>query len=216
MIERKFVKEKVKEYQIQEYIGNTLKNVGHAFTRLFRTPLGEKIVIYTSRPGLVVGKKGENIKKLTLTLKKTFGLENPQLEITEIQNPSVNATIVAERIANNIERYGIQKFKAAVHRAMQEVMQAGGLGVEIIISGKVPSARAKSWRFYQGHLEKCGNLAIEEMSTAQHNAQLKSGTIGITVRITPPEIKRPDELSIIKYIKEVKNEEKGTQSTTTK
>lgn len=210
MIERKFVQEKVKEFKIQEYVNETLSNVGHAQTRLLRTPLGEKIVIYTSRPGLVVGKKGENIKKLTITLKKRFGLENPQLEITEIESPNTNATIVAERIASSMERFGQQKFKAIAHKTMQDVMDSGALGVEIVISGKVPSARARTWRFYTGHIEKCGNIAIEGMSIAYNKAFMKSGAVGIRVAITPPDLKLPDALKI----KEVQDEEKGTEKPT--
>ena len=95
MIERKFIAEKLKEYQIQEFISQTLKNVGHSHTKLMRTPLGEKVVIYASRPGLVVGRKGENIKKLTNTLKKKFNLENPQIEISEVESPNLDAQIVA-------------------------------------------------------------------------------------------------------------------------
>jgi small subunit ribosomal protein S3 len=200
MIERKFVAEKVKEYQMQEYISQTLKNVGHSMTRLQRTPLGEKIVIYASRPGLVVGRKGENIKKLTSTLKKRFNLENPQIEIVEVENPNMDAQIVAERIASTLERFGSQKFKAVSHKTMQDVIRSGARGIEIIISGKVPSARAKSWRFYTGYLKKSGNIALTGVSSAQAYAQLKSGTIGIRVRIMPPDLKLPDHLEVVEGV----------------
>jgi small subunit ribosomal protein S3 len=139
MIERKFVDEKIKEFQIQEFIGTMLNNAGHSHTKLVRTPLGEKIIIFASRPGLVVGRKGENIKKLTITLKKKFKLENPQIEISEVENPNLDAQIVAERIASTLERFGSQKFKGVGHKTMSDVMSAGALGVEIIISGKGPS-----------------------------------------------------------------------------
>ena len=76
MIERKFVAQKIKEFQIEEYITQSLNNVGHSHTKMIKTPLGEKIVIYTSRPGLIVGRKGQNIKLLTKTLKRKFNLEN--------------------------------------------------------------------------------------------------------------------------------------------
>lgn len=204
MIERKFVSEKMKEFQIQEFISTTLKNVGHSHTKLTKTPLGEKIIIFASRPGLVVGRKGENIKKLTQTLKKKFSLENPQLEIAEVENPLLDAQIVAEKIASTMERFGIQKFKAIGHRTMQEVMAAGALGIEIRVSGKVPSQRAKSWRFYSGYLKKCGNVAITEVRKAQSSAQLKSGTVGIKVAIMPPDIKLPDDIEVLKEAAEVK------------
>src|SRR3989344_4898171 len=106
MIERKFVAQKIKEFQIEEYISESLDNVGHSKTRMMKTPLGEKIVIYSSRPGLIVGRKGQNIKQLTRTLKKRFSLENPQIEISEVENPSLDANIVAEKIVDALEKFG--------------------------------------------------------------------------------------------------------------
>jgi small subunit ribosomal protein S3 len=198
MIERKFIAEKFKEFQIQQYIDQTLKNVGHSSTKLVRTPLGEKIIIAASRPGLVVGKKGENIKKLTNTLKRKFNLENPQIEIAEVPEPNLDAQIVAERIASTIERFGIQKFKAIAHKTMTDVMNAGALGIEIRISGKVPSARAKSWRFYNGYLKKCGNVALTQVKRAKTFATLRAGTIGVKVAIMPPDVKLPDDIEVRK------------------
>lgn len=209
MIERKFVAEKMKEFQVQEFIANSLKNVGHSHTKILRTPLGDKVVIYASRPGLVVGRKGENIKKLTNTLKKKFNLENPQIEIAEVENPNLDAQIVAERIASTIERFGINKFKAIGHKTMTDVMNAGALGVEIIISGKVPSQRAKSWRFYNGYLKKCGNIAVEGVKRAQAAAQMNTGSIGVKVAIMPPDVKLPDDIQVGRKetVVEVKHEE---------
>ena len=205
MIERKFVAQKIKEFQIEEYITQTLENVGHSHTKMVKTPLGEKIVIYTSRPGLIVGRKGQNIKQLTKTLKKRFNLENPQIEISEVENPSLDANIVTEKIVDALEKFGSEKFKAIGHKIMTEVMKSGALGIEIVISGKVPSARAKSWRFYSGYLKKCGDIAMSvRKSNAQ--AQLKTGIIGVKVSIMPPDIKLPDDIEIID-VKETKIEE---------
>ncbi len=209
MIERKFVAQKIKEFQIEEYITQSLNNVGHSHTKMIKTPLGEKIVIYTSRPGLIVGRKGQNIKLLTKTLKKRFNLENPQIEISEVENPSLDATIVAEKIVDALEKFGSEKFKAIGHKIMTEVMRSGALGIEIIISGKVPSARAKSWRFYQGYLKKCGDIALSvRKSNAQ--AQLKTGVIGVKVSIMPPDLKLPDDIQLIDFIETKVEEVKET------
>ncbi|MBI2651646.1 30S ribosomal protein S3 [Candidatus Woesearchaeota archaeon] len=206
MIERKFVAQKIKEFQIEEYIANNLKNVGHSHTKMVKTPLGEKIVVYASRPGLVVGRKGQNIKELTKTLKKGFGLENPQIEISEVQNANLDANIVAERITDSLERYGAQKFKAIGHKMMESIMASGALGVEIIISGKIPSSRAKSWRFYSGYLKKCGDISIMAVDKAYAQAKLKSGVIGVKVSIMPAGTKLPDKVEFIEE-KEEKVEE---------
>ena len=208
MIERKFIAEQLKEFQIQEFISTSLRNVGHSHTKVQRTPLGEKIIVYASRPGLVVGRKGENIKKLTITLKKKFGLENPQIEISEVESIFLDAQIVAEMIASTLERFGPQRFKGVGHKMMGDIMNAGALGVEILISGKIPGARAKTWRFYQGYLKKCGDI-VHEISSAYTSAQLKSGSIGINVKIMPPDIELPDKITYIeKTVEEVEEESK--------
>jgi len=206
MIERKFVAEKLKEFQIQEYIGANLKGAGQSQTKLQKTPLGEKIVIFAAKPGIIVGRSGENIKNLTKALKKKFGLENPQIEISEIQNPNLDSNIVAENIAMALEKFGSSKFKAVGHKTMETVMKSGALGVEIRISGKIPSSRAKSWRFYQGYLKKCGDKALTEIKTAYAAANLKSGTVGIRVKIMTPDFPT-DNINVIKEVAEEKSKD---------
>ncbi|MFA4917371.1 MAG: 30S ribosomal protein S3 [Syntrophales bacterium] len=192
---KKIVEQKIKEFQIQEFIRENLKQVGLSSSKLQMTPLGEKIVVNAARPGLIVGKRGQSIKKLTGQLKKKFNLENPQIEINEITEPNLDAGIIAERIAMSLERFGSARFKAIGHKVLEDVMNAGALGIEVIVSGKVPSARAKKWRFYQGYLKKSGEIAISGVRTAYSAAQLKSGIIGIQVRIMP-QIDLPDRITV--------------------
>jgi len=197
MIERKFVEEKLKEYQIQEYIGETLGDVGHSHSKVQKTALGERIVVHSSRPGLVVGRKGENIKRLTRELKAQFNLENPQIEISEVTNMFEDAKLVADRIKSTLERFGSKRFKGIGHQMLNNVMGAGALGVEILISGKVPSARARTWRFYQGYLKKCGDVAVSQVDIAYASAHTKMGTIGIKVSIMPSDITLPDSVTML-------------------
>lgn len=212
MIERDFVKQKMKEFMIHEFITKNLSNVGHSHTKMIRTPLGEKIVVYASRPGLVVGRGGKNIKKITSQLKEKFNLENPQMEISEVEDINLDAQIIAERIASSLERFGSTRFKGIGHKVMSDVMNAGALGIEIIISGKIPSARARNWRFYSGYLKKCGDIAISGVKSAYARAELKSGTVGIKVKIMPPDIQLADKIGLNKeketIIEETKEEEK--------
>jgi len=197
MIEREFVAHKTKEYYIKKYVEEQLKNVGISQIRLKKIPLGEKIIIDTSRPSLVVGSKGANIRNLTKDLKKKFNLENPQIEINEIKNIYLDAAIVAEQIASSLERFGSARFKGVGHKTMENVMNAGAMGIEIILSGKIPGARAKSWRFYQGYLKKCGDIAVSGVKTVHKSALLKSGIIGIKVSIMPPNLILPDKIEIL-------------------
>jgi len=107
-----------------------------------------------------------------------------------------------------LERFGIQKFKAIGHKTMQDVMNAGALGIEIVISGKVPSSRATSWRFYKGYLKKSGDLALTAIRNAQATAYLKTGCVGVKVSIMPADIQSPDKIQILKDVKETKQEVK--------
>ncbi len=197
MIERQFVAQKTKEYYIKRYIENKLNRAGISGIKLQKIPLGEKIILTTSRPSLVIGSKGANIKELTQTLKKDFKLENPQIEINEVKDVFLDANVVAERIASSLERFGSARFKGVGHKTMSNVIAAGALGIELIISGKIPGARARSWRFYQGYLKKCGDVAVSGVRSAQTTALLKTGIIGIKVSIMPPDLILPDYVEIL-------------------
>src|SRR3989344_51812 len=194
MMEREFISQRIKEWQIQDFVERSLTNVGHSHTIMKKTPLGEKIVVFASRPGLVVGRRGANIKELTLQLKKQFNLENPQIEISEVENIFLDPNIVAEKIVSSLERFGTARFKGIGHKMMEKIMEAGARGVEILISGKVPGARARSWRFYQGYVKKCGDAAQSAVRRSVRSAQLKPGTVGIQVSIIPPGIRLPDDI----------------------
>ena len=202
MIERTFVAQRTREYYIRKYVEKILGNVGISTISLKKIPLGEKIVIHTSRPSLVVGSKGANIRSLTKILKEKFNLENPQIEISEVSNPFLNANIVAERIVSSLERFGSARFKGIGHKMMENVMNAGALGIEITISGKIPGARAKSWRFYTGYLKKCGDVALS-VRVAKKSALLKSGIIGVKVAIMPPDIVLPDKIKLLEEPEQV-------------
>jgi len=208
MIERQFIMQKKKEFEIEQFITSSLKRVGLSHLKIQRTPLGEKIILYTSKPGLVVGRAGQNIKNLTEQLKKRFKLENPQIEIAEVEDINLNPNIVAERIATTLERYGSKRFKAIIHKALEDIMNAGALGAEIIISGKVPSDRAKSWRISAGYLRKCGDIAITKIRKAKTQAELKTGIIGIKVNITPPDPSLLDKIELNEELKVDSNEQK--------
>lgn len=198
MIERKILHGKLRDFQVNETLEDSLSKVGFSSSKLTKTPLGEKITIVASRPGLIVGRKGSNIKALTKTLKSKFKLENPQIEIEEVKNQNLDPKIIAEKIQSAMERFGTKKFKGVGHKSMDDVMRAGALGVEILISGKIPSQRAKRWRFYKGYLKKSGDVAVSKVATAYAAANLKSGTVGIQVRIMLPDTWLPDRVDIKK------------------
>ena len=220
MIERDFIAQKTKEFYIKQFMTNSLKGVGISEIRLKKIPLGEKIIISANKPSLIVGSKGSNIRLLTKELKNKFKLENPQIEITEVKDIFLDANIVAQRIAGSLERFGSARFKGVGHKTMENVLRAGALGVEIIISGKIPGARAKNWRFYRGYLKKCGDVAVSGVRHAQTTALLKSGIIGIKVSIMPPDLVLPDSIVLldepVQIIEEIKKSEEKSEKKVTK
>ncbi|MCK9568396.1 30S ribosomal protein S3 [Candidatus Pacearchaeota archaeon] len=197
MEEKSIVKFKKDEFAIKEYIKSILGKGKVSKVRIEYTPVGEKVIVSTNKPGLVIGKKGEKIEELTSTLKTKFKLENPRVEIDEIKQPEFDAQIVADDIALSLEKMGPIKFKVIAYRSLQRIMQAGARGAEIVLGGKLPSARAKSWRFQQGYLKKVGDSA-KVVDKAQAVAYTKPGAIGVKVSIFSPYAIQKDELKVDK------------------
>ena len=195
MEERNIIKFKKEEFAVREYIKNSLGKGKISRVKIEYTPVGEKIIISTNKPGLVIGRKGDKIFELTKVLKDRFKLENPHVEIDEIIRPEFDARIMADEIALSLERFGPLKFKVIAYKALQRIMDAGALGAEIRLSGKLPSARAKSWRFAQGYLKKTGDSA-KVVDRAQSIAMTRPGVIGVKVEILSPEAELKDKIEI--------------------
>ncbi len=195
MEEKKFVKFKQDELGIKEYVKNSLGKGRISDVTIEYTPVGEKIIVATNRPGLVIGHKGEKIEELTGVLKKRFSLDNPHIDIKEITNDSLDAQLVADSIAIQLERKGSLKFKVIAYKSIESIMRAGALGTEISLSGKLPSERAKTWRFTQGYLKKTGNPSKVVMR-AQAQATTPMGVVGIKVSILHPDAPIHDQIII--------------------
>lgn len=214
MIEREFIRQKAKYLKIREYIESKISKAAGAGNILIeKTPMGEKIIISAVRPGLIIGRGGKSIAELTAVLKSQFKLENPQIEVQEVENPFLNAAIVARRIAADLERFGASRFKSIGYKALTNALNSGAIGAEIRISGRgIPGQKARSWRFYGGYMKKCGDVAVTGIDSAQSRANLRSGTVGIKVSIMPPKIALPDRIHIkeiaVEPVEEVAKETK--------
>ena len=210
MIEKKFIESKKQEFKIKEFIKENFGKGKISEVKIERTPIGEKIVIFTSKPGLVIGRGGEVIQKINDTVKKRFELENPQIEVSEITEPMFDAQTVADRIALSIERYGPLSFKLIAYRELENIVKAGALGAEIRLSGKLPSERSRSWRFAFGYLKKTGETrAIVRRAKAK--AFTKPGVVGVKVSIVPKDARIPDKIDIKKTFLEEELKEKITE-----
>ncbi len=194
-IVKRFITESIKRTEIDEFLEKKLERAGYGGVNISKTPLGTHVVIYAMRPGLVIGRGGETIKELAANLEQNFKVSNPQISVAEIEVPEFNAKVIANRVASALER-GVH-FRRAGFWALNQVMEAGALGCEIVISGKLTTERARFEKFRAGHYPIVGEPALVAMKTAEAHVQLKPGMIGVRVKIMPPDAYFPDKVKII-------------------
>jgi len=195
MEERNIVKFKKEEFSMREKIKEEIGKGKVSRVKIEYAPIGERIIISTSKPGLIIGRGGERIEQLTDMIRKKFKLENPHLEIDEIKNPEFDAQLIADELALGLERFGPLKFKVLAYKALQRIMKAGALGAELRLTGKLPSARSKSWRFAQGYLKKTGDTA-NAVDRVQSIAHTKPGVVGVKISILHPDAVLKDRIKI--------------------
>ncbi len=196
MIERKFIKESMKRLKTKQYIEDKLKRAGIVDVQIQRTTMNTRIGIIAERPGLVIGRKGAGIKEISEEIEKTIGIENPQIEVTDVKNPDLNPRVITNYIKSALERGN--KPKKVAKYALSRIMKAGAMGAEVIIKGTTgKGGRSRKERAFAGYLKKAGE-PVEQIREAKEQAKLKQGALGIIVRIVPPEVIFPDKIVIKK------------------
>ena len=195
MEEKKFVGVRKDEYNIRQFVKRMFGKGKVSRVRIEYTPVGERILVSTHKPGWIIGKRGEKINELTEILKKRFKMENPHVDIDEIMHPEFDSQLIADEIALTLERFGAMKYKATSYRVLGKIKNAGALGAELRVSGKLPSDRARVWRFHFGYLKKTGDAA-KVVDRAESVAQTKQGIVGIKVAILAPGIKMCDQIVV--------------------
>jgi small subunit ribosomal protein S3 len=206
-----FISESIKKTEIDEFLQKELASAGYGGVNISKTPLGTHIVIYAMRPGLVIGRGGGTIRELAKILEEKFKVPNPQISVSEMEIPELNAYVVASRITSALQR-GVH-YRRSGYWALNRVMEAGALGVEIIISGKLRTDRARYEKFRAGYLPKCGEPALKYMRKAEVHVQLKPGMLGVKVRVMPPDAKFPDKTQIVENLPEEETEEETPKET---
>ncbi|MEM5879376.1 MAG: 30S ribosomal protein S3 [Candidatus Aenigmatarchaeota archaeon] len=181
-IEKVFVKEGIKESEVEAYLAKKFEKAGYSHTEIQRTPLGTRLIIYAHKPGLVIGRSGRKVDEITEEIRKKFGFENPLVDVREVENPFLDAHIVARRIANAIEK-GIN-FKKVANYYLDRVMEAGAIGVHIKIGGKLAGKkRSRFQKFKKGFVAFSGDYAETLVEVGHAQASIKPGIVGIQVRI---------------------------------
>ncbi|NLA39621.1 MAG: 30S ribosomal protein S3 [Methanomicrobiales archaeon] len=193
-IEKKFISEGVRNVRVEKFLTHELKRAGYGGMDITRTPLGTQVTIFAEKPGIVIGKGGKQVRQLTQDLATTFGIESPQVEVQQVQNPNFNAQIMAERLANALERGWY--FRKAGQSTIRRVMESGALGCEVIVAGKLTGARSRTQKFTEGYVKHSGEPSETIVEKGYALAVKKLGTIGVQVKIVPPDTKLPDAFEV--------------------
>jgi len=185
--ERIFIKESIQHLEAKEFIRKKFSNAEISEIDIKRTPVGTRIVIHTTRPGMIIGHAGSNIDSLTKELEKNFDIKNPQIDVQRVNNPDLDAHIIAQKIADAIEK-GVN-YKRVGNFYISRIMDAGAIGCEIVLSGKFSGERGRVARFLSGYLKKCGDTSDKLVEKAFAVATPKLGNVGVTVSIMLKPIK---------------------------
>jgi small subunit ribosomal protein S3 len=194
-IERRFIEDGVRKARVEKFLTKELKRAGYGGMDIVRTPLGTQVTIFAEKPGIVIGKGGKVVRELTQNLGTKFGIEAPQVEVQQIENPNFNAQIMAERLANSLERGWY--FRKAGSSVIRRVMESGALGCEVVLSGKLTGSRARVQKFVEGYVKHSGEPSETIVEKGFAVAVKKLGTIGVQVKIVPPGAKLPDHFEVL-------------------
>ncbi len=193
-IEKKFVREGYVKASMNEYFLKQLSKAGYGGMEINRTPMGTQITVYAEKPGMVIGKAGKVIRKLTRDIDRMYDMDNPQIDAQEVKRPELNAQMMASRLASSIERGWY--FRKAGHNTLRAIMNSGALGCEIVISGKLTGSRSRVEKLVDGYIKHAGKPAEDIVDEGFATAVKKLGTLGCKVRIIPPGAVLPDAFDI--------------------
>ena len=184
-VEKKLLKKSLNNLQVKRFLHKELERAGVSDIEMQKTPIATRISIKVRRPAVVVGKRGRSIKDLCDLLEKNYGIENPQIEVIQVEKPELDAKIMAEKIGKRIEAK--PQVKPIMRIVLKEIMEAGALGVEIRVAGKIvgKGGKAKTLTVRKGFLKKSGE-SLKMVNEGRYTARLSAGAVGITVKILPP------------------------------
>ena len=173
------------DLQVRAFLKKKLSQASVSRIQIERTAGSANITIHTARPGLVIGKKGEDIERLRNEITKMMGLPSVHINIEEIRKPELDAQLVAESIAQQLERRIM--FRRAMKRAVQNTMRIGAEGVRINVGGRLNGAEIARTEWYrEGRVPLHTLRADIDYSVAE--AKTTYGIIGVKVWIFKGEV----------------------------
>ena len=172
------------DLQVRDYLRQKLANASVSRIQIERPANNARVIIHTARPGIVIGKKGEDIERLRMEISKMMGVP-AQVSVEEIRKPEMDAYLVAESVAQQIERRIM--FRRAMKRAVTNTMRLGAEGIKINVSGRLNGAEiARSEWYREGRVPLHTLRADIDYGLAE--ARTTYGVIGIKVWIFKGEI----------------------------
>lgn len=177
------------DLEVREFIKKKLANASVSRVEIERSAQTAKLTIFTARPGIVIGKKGEDVESLRRMLTEKMGI-SVQINIEEIRKPDLDALLVADNVASQLERRVM--FRRAMKRAVQNAMRQGAEGIKVQVGGRLGGAEiARSEWYREGRVPLHTLRADIDYGTAEANTTY--GIIGVKVWIFKGEILNLDE-----------------------
>jgi small subunit ribosomal protein S3 len=183
---------------IREFLRKRLKQAGVSRIVIERPAKKARVTIHTARPGVVIGKKGADIEKLRSALQKLTG-SDVHLNIVEIRKPEIDATLVAENIANQLERR--VAFRRAMKRAVQSAMRLGAGGIRINCGGRLGGAEIARVEWYREGRVPLHTLRAD-VDYGEATGHTTYGTCGVKVWVFKGEIHAHDPMAQEKRLQE--------------
>lgn len=172
------------DLRVREFLRKRLIDASVSRIDIHRSAQNAKIKIHTARPGIVIGKKGEDVEKLRKILADMMGI-NVSLNIEEIRKPELDAYLVAQNVAQALERR--VQFRRAMKRVIQNAMRIGAEGIKVRVAGRLGGAEiARSEVYHEGRVPL--HTLRADIDYATYEAQTTYGILGIKVWIFKGEI----------------------------
>ena len=172
------------DLRVREFLRKRLIDASVSRIDIHRSAQNAKIKIHTARPGIVIGKKGEDVEKLRKILTDMMGI-NVSLNIEEIRKPELDAYLVAQNVAQALERR--VQFRRAMKRVIQNAMRIGAEGIKVRVAGRLGGAEiARSEVYHEGRVPL--HTLRADIDYATYEAQTTYGILGIKVWIFKGEI----------------------------
>ncbi|SIQ81421.1 30S ribosomal protein S3 [Marinobacterium stanieri] len=172
------------DLQVRKYLDEQLKNASVSRIEIERPAQNAKITIYTARPGIVIGKKGEDVEKLRNAVSQMMGVP-VHINIEEVRKPDLDAKLVAQGVASQLERRVM--FRRAMKRAVQNAMRQGAKGIKIQLGGRLGGAEIARTEWYREGRVPLHTLRAD-IDYATYEAHTTYGVIGVKVWIFKGEI----------------------------